>query len=156
MNSAFRAIWLVPQSRDIKYYPPPGGFRVKKMSCVTLFIRKWSNFLGIAIKLVLYILKQLFASVSVTSDGYLPRRSGSVNIQYYSPPLLRIIVKYTVYIFAYKEMYILQQCWGRQVMSKVVNEPLVIWGSFSANPQGNLRFRTFWAAAPSPCSSLFT
>ena len=94
MNSAFRAIWLVPQSRDIKYYSPPGGFRVKKMSRETHFIRKWSNFLGIAIKLVLYILKQLFASVSGTSGGYLPRRSGSVNIHRYSPPLLRIIVNY--------------------------------------------------------------
>ena len=52
------------------------------------------TFSGIAIKLVLYILKQLFASVSVTSGGYLPRRSGSVNIHRYSPPLLRIIVKY--------------------------------------------------------------
>ena len=90
-NSAFRAIWLVPQSRDFKYYSPPGGFRVKKMSRETHFIRKWSNFMGIAIKFVLYILKQLFASVSVTSGGYLPRRSGSVNIHRYSPPLLRII-----------------------------------------------------------------
>ena len=27
VNSAFRAIWLVPLSRDIKYYSPPGGFR---------------------------------------------------------------------------------------------------------------------------------
>ena len=97
MNSAFRAIWLVPQSRDIKYYSPPGGFRVKKMSRETHFNRKWSNFLGIAIKLVLYILKQLFASVSVTSGGYLPRRSGSVNIHRYSPPLLRIIVKHYQY-----------------------------------------------------------
>ena len=86
VNSAFRAIWLVPQSRDIKYYSPPGGFRVKKMSRETHFIRKWSNFLGIAIKLVLYILKQLLASVSVTSGGYLPRRSSSVNIHRYSPP----------------------------------------------------------------------
>ena len=94
VNSAFRAIWLVPQSRDIKYYSPPGGFRVTKMSRETHLIRKWSNFVGIAIKLVLYILKQLFASVSVTSGGYLPRRSGSVNIHHYSPPLLRIIVKY--------------------------------------------------------------
>ena len=94
VNSAFRAIWLVPQSRDIKYYSPPGGFRVKKMSRETHFIRKWSNFLGIAIRLVLYILKQLFASVSLTSGGYLPRRSGSVNIHRYSPPLLRIIVNY--------------------------------------------------------------
>ena len=33
------------------------------------------------------------------------------------------IFKYTVSIFAYREMYILQQCWGRQVMSKVVNDP---------------------------------
>ena len=94
VNSAFRAIWLVPQSRDIKYYSPPGGFRVKQMSRETHFIRKWSNLLGIAIKLVLYILKQLFASVSVTSGGYLPRRSGSVNIHHYSPPLLRIIVNH--------------------------------------------------------------
>ena len=94
MNSAFRVIWLVPQSRDIKYYSPPGGFWVKKMSHETYFIRKWSNFLGIAIKLVLYILKQLFASVSVTSGGYLPRRSSSVNIHRYSPPLLWIIVNY--------------------------------------------------------------
>ena len=95
MNSAFLAIWLVPKSRDIKYYSPPGGFRVKKMSRETHFIRKWSNFSGIAIKPVLYILKQLFASVSVTSGGYLPGRSGSVNIHRYSPPLLRIIVNYS-------------------------------------------------------------
>ena len=99
VNSAFRAIWLVPQSRDIKYYSPLGGFRVKKMSRETHFIRKWSNLLGIAIKLVLYILKQLFASVSVISGGYLPRRSGSVNIHRYSPPLLRIIVKYQLWFF---------------------------------------------------------
>ena len=91
MNSEF---WLVPQSLDIKYYSPPGGFRVKKMSRETHFIRKWSNFLGIAIKLVLYILKQLFASVPVTTGGDLPRRSGSANIHCYSPPLLRIIVNY--------------------------------------------------------------
>ena len=30
VNSAFRAIWLVPQARDIKCYSPPGGFRRKK------------------------------------------------------------------------------------------------------------------------------
>ena len=30
VNSPFRAIWLVPLSRDIKYYSPPGGFRRKK------------------------------------------------------------------------------------------------------------------------------
>ena len=30
VNSAFRAIWLVPLSRDIKYYSPPGGFRRRK------------------------------------------------------------------------------------------------------------------------------
>ena len=40
VNSAFCAIWLVPQSRDIEYYSPPGGFRVKKMSRETHFIRK--------------------------------------------------------------------------------------------------------------------
>ena len=58
------------------------------------FVVKYSSYLGTAIKLVLYILKQLFASVSVNSGGYLPRRSGSVNIHRYSPPLRRIIVKY--------------------------------------------------------------
>ena len=55
---------------------------------------KYSSYLGTAIKLVLYILKQLFASVSVNSGEYLPRRSGSVNIHRYSPPLRRIIVNY--------------------------------------------------------------
>ena len=58
------------------------------------FVVKYSSYLGTAIKLVLYILKQLFASVSVNSGGYSPRRSGSVNIHRYSPPLRRIIVKY--------------------------------------------------------------
>ena len=77
VNSAFRAIWLVPQSQDIKWYSPPGGFERKKMACKT--------------QLVLYILKQLFASVSVNSGGYLPRRSGSVNTYCYSPPLRWII-----------------------------------------------------------------
>ena len=45
---------------------------------------------------MLYIPKQLFASVSVNSGGYLPRRSCShwVNIHRYSSPLRRIIVKY--------------------------------------------------------------
>ena len=55
---------------------------------------KYSSYLGTAIKPVLYTLKQLFASVSVNSGGYLPRRSGSVNIHHYSPPLRRIIVNY--------------------------------------------------------------
>ena len=58
------------------------------------FVVKYSSYLGTAIKLVLYTLKQLFASVSVNSGGYLPRRSGSVNIHRYSPPLRRIIVNY--------------------------------------------------------------
>ena len=58
------------------------------------FVVKYSSYLGTAIKLVLYILKQLFASVSVNGGGYLPRRSGSVNIHRYSPPLRRIIVNY--------------------------------------------------------------
>ena len=62
------------------------------------FVVKYSSYLGTAIKLVLYILKQLFASVSVNSGGYLPRRSGSVNIHHYSPPLRRIIVKNIVYL----------------------------------------------------------
>ena len=65
------------------------------------FVVKCSSYLGTAIKLVLYILKQLFASVSVNSGGYLPRRSGSVNIHRYSPPLWRIIVNYQT-ILAFK------------------------------------------------------
>ena len=69
-------------------------FPEKKMAREPHFVVKYSSYLGTAIKLVLYILKQLFASVSVNSGGYLPRRSGSVNIHRYSPPLLRIIVKY--------------------------------------------------------------
>ena len=64
------------------------------MACEPHFVVKYSSYLGTAIKLVLYILKQLFASVSVNSGGYLPCRSGSVNIHRYSPPLRRIIVKY--------------------------------------------------------------
>ena len=40
VNSAFRAIWWVPQSRDIKYYSLPCGFWFKKMSRETHFIRK--------------------------------------------------------------------------------------------------------------------
>ena len=44
------------------------------------FVVKYSSYLGTAIKLVLCILKQLFALVSVNSGGYLPRQSGSVNI----------------------------------------------------------------------------
>ena len=56
------------------------------------FIRNYNNYLGIAIKFVFDILKQLFASVSVDSGGYLPRRSGSVNIHSYSPPLRQIVV----------------------------------------------------------------
>ena len=58
------------------------------------FLVKYSSYLRTAIKLVLYILKQLFASVSVNSGGYLPRRRGSVNIHRYSPTLRRIIVEY--------------------------------------------------------------
>ena len=69
----------------------------KKMAREPHFVVKYSSYLGTAIKLVLYILKQLFASVSVNSGGYLPRRSGSVNIHRYSPPLRRIIVKYHKY-----------------------------------------------------------
>ena len=37
------------------------------------FVVKYSSYLGTAIKLVLYIIKQLFASGSVNSGGYLPR-----------------------------------------------------------------------------------
>ena len=62
------------------------------MARETHFVVKYSSYLGTAIKLVLYILKQLFASVSVNSGGYLSRRSGSVNSHRYSPPLRRIIV----------------------------------------------------------------
>ena len=101
MNSAFHAIWLVPLSRDIKYYSPPGGFRRKQMAREPHFVVKYSSYLGTAIKLVLYILKQLFAEVEVNSGGYLPRRSGSVNIHRYSPPLRRIIVNYHLFFFSY-------------------------------------------------------
>ena len=48
-------------------------FPEKKMMCEPHFVVKYSSYLGTAIKLVLYILKQLFASVSVNSGGYLPR-----------------------------------------------------------------------------------
>ena len=65
------------------------------MACEPHFVVKYSSYLGTAIKLVLHILKQLFASVSVNSGGYLPRRSGSVNSHRYSPPLRRIIVNYS-------------------------------------------------------------
>ena len=58
------------------------------------FVVKYSSYLETAIKLVLYILKQLFASVSVNGGGYLPRRRGSVNIHRYSPPL--ILLPYSV------------------------------------------------------------
>ena len=54
------------------------------------FVVKYSSYLGT--ELVLYILKQLFASVSVNSGGYLPSRFGEVNIHRYSPTLRRIIV----------------------------------------------------------------
>ena len=37
VNSAFRAIWLAPLSRDIKYYSPPGGFRRKKWRANPIF-----------------------------------------------------------------------------------------------------------------------
>ena len=40
VNSAFRAIWLVPQSRTMKYYSAPGGFRRKKIARKTHFFRK--------------------------------------------------------------------------------------------------------------------
>ena len=43
---------------------------------------------------MLYILKQLFASVSVNSGGYLPRQSGLVNIHRYSPPLSDDVFKW--------------------------------------------------------------
>ena len=93
VNSAIRAIWLAPKSRDIKHYSPPGGFWVeKRKSRETHFIRKESHSLGIAI--VLYILKQLFASVSVNwlaVDIYL-----AVNMHRYSPILRRMIVKYII------------------------------------------------------------
>ena len=58
------------------------------MARQTHLFRKWNNYLGIGIKLVLYILKKLFAEVEVNSGGYLPRRRGSVYIHRYSPPLL--------------------------------------------------------------------
>ena len=58
------------------------------------FVVKYSSYLGTAIKLVLYILKQLFAEVEVNSGGYSPSRFGEVNIHRYSPPLRRIIVNY--------------------------------------------------------------
>ena len=62
-------------------------FPEKKMAREPHFVVKYSSYLGTAIKLVLYILKQLFASVSVNSGGYLPCRSGAVNIHRYSTPL---------------------------------------------------------------------
>ena len=43
------------------------------MSRETHFIRKSSNYLGIAIKIVLYVREELFAPVSVNSDIQLRR-----------------------------------------------------------------------------------
>ena len=92
MNSAFRAIRLVAQSRNtcIKCYSPPGGIRRKKWRASPILSENKAS----VWELALYILKQLFASVSVNSGGYLPRRSGLVNIHRYSPPLRRVIVQY--------------------------------------------------------------
>ena len=56
------------------------------------FVVKYSSNLGTAIKLVLWIL-------------YLPRRSGSVNIHRYSPPLRRIIVNYSEDVMASLSQY---------------------------------------------------
>ena len=92
MNSAFRAIWLVPQSRNIKCIHLLAASKGKTWLASLILSKKYSNYLGIAINVCLYILKQLFVSVSVNSGGYLPRRSGSVNIRRYSPPLRWIIV----------------------------------------------------------------
>ena len=93
VNSAFRASWLVPQSRNIRWYSPSGGFRRKKWRASPILSEyKILNYLRFAIKLLLHILKQLFAGVSVNSGGYLPRRSGLVNIHRYSPPPRRISV----------------------------------------------------------------
>ena len=87
VNSAFRAIWLVPRS-EIHLLATSGG---KKWRAKPISSENKITYLWIAIKLVLYILKQLFASVSVNSGGYLPRRSGPVNIHRYSPPLRRMM-----------------------------------------------------------------
>ena len=49
------------------------------MVCEPHFVVKYSSYLGTAIKLVLYILKQLFAEVEVNSSGYLPSRSLTIH-----------------------------------------------------------------------------
>ena len=67
------------------------------LAWVSILTEKQNNYLRTAIELVLYILKQLFVSVSVNSGGYLPHWSGSVNIHRYSPPLQQIIVKYCIW-----------------------------------------------------------
>ena len=52
VNSTFRALWLIPQSRNIKCYSPLGGFRRKK---------KWraNPILSEICTHIIYILKQL-------------------------------------------------------------------------------------------------
>ena len=99
LTSAFRAILI---GSSILGYQVLFIWRFpeKKMVREPHFVVKYSRYLGTAIKLVLlnlYILKQLFASVSVNSGGYLPRWSGLVNIHRYSPPLWWIIVKYHIW-----------------------------------------------------------
>ena len=115
--------WIFTSPKRLGKYPPlftstlanncllftSWRFPEKKMAREPHFGVKYSSCLGTAIKLVLYILKQLFASVSVNSGGYLPRRSGSVNIHRYSPPLQRIIVNcqllYTMHKFTVGESH---------------------------------------------------
>ena len=80
VNSAFRAIWLVPLSRDIKYYSP-GGFH--------LWTKCRMRPISSENKVTIW---ELVLNLSVNSGWYLPRRSGSVNIHRYSPPLRWIIV----------------------------------------------------------------
>ena len=62
VNSAFRAIWLVLQSWTIKCYSPSGGIRRKKWLMSPILSENKATIWQLLLNL-LYILKQLFASV---------------------------------------------------------------------------------------------
>ena len=71
------AIWLAPQSRNVECIHLLVVFGEKNDSWKVNKATIWE-----------LLLKQSFASVSVNSGGYSPRRSGSVNIHRYSRPII--------------------------------------------------------------------
>jgi len=81
LDSVFRALWLATQTRDSICYSFP-GIVLDFARQFFLISQEKKNYFGAGYRLLWYVLKQIFSSVSAKSGRYLPTLTWKIVIYY--------------------------------------------------------------------------